>query len=113
MFRLFQKNSQCKQFYDNGGGYIPQYNDTVRELSQYQHVKIRVIDIHYILSVSIATVGTLDCSQAGPYIIIMHHFSYHRKVKTIHSSVNIECYNNDVNYKWIKVRGGEKQILTH
>ena len=65
------------------------------------------------LSVSIATESTLDYSQDGPDLIIMHHYSYHRKVKTIHSSVNIECYNDDVNYKEIKVRSGEKQILTH
>ena len=89
MFILLQKNSQCKQFYENGGGYINQSNDTVWELSQYQHVKIKVIDNHYILSVSIATVCTLEYSQVGPDIIIMHHYSYSVKVNTIHSSVNI------------------------
>ena len=31
LFRLLDKNSQYKQFYDNSGGYIHQYNDTVRE----------------------------------------------------------------------------------
>ena len=31
MFRSLQKNSKCKQFYDNGGGYVHQSNDTVRE----------------------------------------------------------------------------------
>ena len=30
MFRLFQENSQCRKFYDNGGGYVHQSNDTVR-----------------------------------------------------------------------------------
>ena len=31
MFILLQKNSQCKQFHDNGGDYVHQYNDTVQE----------------------------------------------------------------------------------
>ena len=30
MFRLPQKNSQCKKFFDNGGEYVHQSNDMVR-----------------------------------------------------------------------------------
>ena len=31
MFRLLQKNSYCKKFYDNGGEYAHQSNDTLQE----------------------------------------------------------------------------------
>ena len=36
MFRSLQKNSQYKQFYDNGGGYVHQSNYTVRDF--YLHL---------------------------------------------------------------------------
>ena len=31
MFRSFQKKINVSNFYDNGGGYVHQFNDTVRE----------------------------------------------------------------------------------
>ena len=54
-----RKTVNVRNLHDSGGGYVHQSNDTLRELSQFQNVKIRVIDNNYILSVSIATVGTL------------------------------------------------------
>ena len=36
LFILLHKNNQCKKFYDNGGEYVHQYNDTVQEF--YLHL---------------------------------------------------------------------------
>ena len=36
LFKSLHKTRQCKQFYDNGGGDVHQYNDTVREF--YLHL---------------------------------------------------------------------------
>ena len=53
--------------------------------------------------VFVATVGDFACSQPGPVIIIMDQYGYHGEWKIIHSSVNIDCYKNDVNDKYRNV----------
>ena len=42
----------------------------------------------------------------------MHQYAYHGKGKTIHSSVQVENYGNDVNDKSLKVRGGTQCLAT-
>ena len=52
---------------------------TVINTSPHRHVNVRDIDNHEITSLTIATDGDLDHSQAIPVIIIMDQYSYHVK----------------------------------
>ena len=79
----------------------------------HRYVKIRAIDNNFITSVSMATVGDLDHSKSFPVTIIMHQYEYHGGEKTIHSSVQIEWYKNDVNEKPGELNAREQFIITH
>ena len=96
---------------DNGG--VTGEYVTVVNATPHRHVNIRGIGNHKITSVPIYTVGDLAHSQAGPVIIIMHQYAYHGKGDTVHYSVQLEWYKNEVNYISRKVNDGEKLILNH
>ena len=42
----------------------------------------------------------------------MHQYFYFRRGKTIHSSLQLESYGNDVNDKSIKIQGGKQRVKT-
>jgi len=69
------------------------------------------IDGHTVQDLPICTVAALVRSNKGPIIIIMHQYAYLGKGKTIHSSVQIKYYKNNVDDKSSKV-GGKQRIVT-
>jgi hypothetical protein len=70
------------------------------------------IDNHTLGSLPIATVAGVAQTHFGPVCLILHQYAYHGKGKTIHSSVQIEHFGNDVNDKSIRVNGGKQRITT-
>ena len=46
-----------------------------------------------------------------PVIISMQHYSHVKKGSTIHSAGHLEFFGNDVNYRYVKVPGGNQRIL--
>jgi hypothetical protein len=50
-------------------------------------------------------------TQHGEVVIILHQYAYTGKGKTIHSSGQLEWYNQQVDDRSIKV-GGKQQIKT-
>ena len=57
--------------------------------------------------------GRVIKTQHGPAIAILHQYAYTGQGKTIHSSGQLEWYENDVNDKSIKVLGSLQCILTN
>ena len=84
------KHTHGKLLVDRGGngGSTGEYV-TFINAPPYQHVNILGIANNYITSVPTSSIATLDHSQVGPLIIIMHQYAYHRKGTTIHSSVKL------------------------
>ena len=74
-------------------------------------VDVRGIDNHEITSIPLVTVGGVTSTTSGEIIIIMHQYAHHGKNKTIHSSPQIEHYENKVDDRSIKV-GGSQHITT-
>lgn len=75
-------------------------------------VNICGIDNHEITEIPIVTAGGVVCTQHGDVIAIMHQYAWHGKGKTIHSSGQLEFFQNDVNDKSVKVSGGLQRIRT-
>ena len=107
------KSSARESLVDRGAnGGIAGNDVRIIEKSPHHFVNIRGIDNHEITEVPIVTAGGVIHTQHGPVIAIMHQYAYHGKNKTIHSSMQLEHYKNDVNDKSIKVPGGKQRILT-
>jgi hypothetical protein len=70
------------------------------------------INNHTIEGLPIATVAGVVKSHLGPICLIMHQYAYHGTGKTIHSSIQIEHFGNDVNDRSTKVTGGRQCITT-
>ena len=51
-------------------------------------------------------------SQPEQFIAIFHQYAYTGKGKSIHSSLQLESFKQDVNDKSIKVTGGLQRIQT-
>jgi Reverse transcriptase (RNA-dependent DNA polymerase) len=75
-------------------------------------VDICGINDHTLSNLRVATVAGVAQSHLGPVCLIMHQYAYHGKGKTIHSSIQIEHFGNEVNDKSIKVTGGKQRIIT-
>ena len=73
---------------------------------------VRGINNHEITSILLVTAGGINSSHNGNVFIIIHQYAYHGRGKKIHSSGQIEWYENDVNDKSIKV-GSKQRILTN
>ena len=71
------------------------------------------IDSHQIMDLPLLTVGGVVQSQRGNRIAIMHQYVYLGESKTIHSSGQLEWFENDVNDKSLKISGGLQRIQTH
>ncbi len=74
-------------------------------------VDVTGIDNHQITDLSIVTAGGVVDTQHGPVIAILHQYAYTGKGKTIHSSGQIEHYENKVDDKSVIV-GGTQRITT-
>jgi hypothetical protein len=74
-------------------------------------VHIQGIDNHELLDIPIGSVGGAIDTQRGPIIGIMLQYAVHGKGKTIHSSGQLEFFQNDVNDKSVKI-GGLQRIKT-
>ena len=62
------------------------------------------INNHTLQGLPIATVvAGVVLSHLGPICLIMHQYAYHGKGKTIHSSVQVEHYGNEVNDRSSKI----------
>jgi hypothetical protein len=77
-----------------------------------QTVDIKGIDNHHVNNIGIGTVGGVVQTQHGPVIAIMHQYALLGNGAPIHSSSQLEWYNNDVNDKSIHVTGGLQRITT-
>ena len=70
------------------------------------------INDHCIEGLPVGTVAGVVQSQHGPVCAIMHQYAYKGTGKSIHSSVQIEHFGNEVNDKSNKLRGGKQRIVT-
>ena len=73
--------------------------DDVRIVHKSEHprtVDVSGIDNHEITGLPIVTVGGVVQSQRGPVIAIMHQYAYTGQGKTIHSSAQLEWFQNKV-----------------
>ena len=70
------------------------------------------IDSHCVNDLPIVTAGGVVPSQKGEVIVILNQYAYMGTGKTIHSSGQIEHYNNDVNEKSMKIQVGKQKIKT-
>ena len=68
-----------------------------------RHVDVQGIDNHQIVDINIVTAGAVIPTQQGEVIGIIHQYAYTGKGKSIHSSLQLEAFKNDVNDKSIKV----------
>jgi hypothetical protein len=72
--------------------------DDVRVIeTTLRRVHIQGIDNHQITNIPIVTAGGVVNSQRGPVIAILHQYAYTGKGRSIHSSCQLESYNNKVN----------------
>jgi hypothetical protein len=77
-----------------------------------RHVDVQGINNHQIVDIPIITAGAVIPTQWGEVICIFHQYAYTGKGKSIHSSLQLEWFKNDVNEKSIKVNGGLQRIQT-
>jgi hypothetical protein len=78
---------------------------------------LRSVDIqglanHQVSNIPIVTAGGVVKSQLGDVIAIMHQYAYIGRGCTIHSSAQLEWYQNDVNDCSVKLPGGLQRITT-
>ena len=66
-------------------------------------VDIQGIDNHQVTNIPIVTAGGVVKSQHGNVIVILHQYAYIGRGRTIHSSGQLEWYQNDVNERSTKV----------
>ena len=77
-----------------------------------RHADVSGINDHTISGLPIVTAAGVVQSHLGPICLIMHQYAYHGKGKTIHSSIQIEQFGNDVNDRSRKFKGGTQSITT-
>ncbi len=78
-----------------------------------RQVDVLGLDKHHIVDIPIVTAGGVMDTKRGPVVAIMHQYVYTGKGTTIHSCGQLEWYNNGINDKSIKVRGGLQRIQTN
>ena len=86
----------------------------VRIISKHQDrfVDVQGIDNHQMVDIPIVTAGATVLTQRGNAILVMHQYAYTGKGKTIHSSGQLEAFNNIVDDRSNKV-GGTQRITTY
>jgi hypothetical protein len=75
-------------------------------------VDIQGLDNHQVSNIPIVTAGGVVKSQRGDVIAIMHQYAYIGRGRTIHSSAQLEWYQNDVNDRSVKIPGSLQRITT-
>ena len=75
----------------------------------HRHVDVQGIDNHKMDNIPIVTAGGVTKTQRGEVILILNQYAYVGKGTSIHSSPQIEAYNNKVDDRAIKVGG--KQVI--
>ena len=84
----------------------------VDQHTPFKTVDIQGIDDHQITNVRLGTVGAVVPSQRGDVIVIMHQYALNMRGKTIHSSLQLEAYKNEVNDRSAQLPGGKQHIRT-
>ena len=80
----------------------------------FQHtrtVNVTGIDNHELNHLKIVDASAKVMTQRGPVIIILKQYAWHGTGRTIHSSVQLEHYKNQVDDKSVKA-GGRQCITT-
>lgn len=75
-------------------------------------VNVTGIQEHQISDLDIVTAGGVTRTQRGDVILILHQYAYMARGKTIHSSVQLEDFKNEVNEKSVRLVGGKQRITT-
>jgi hypothetical protein len=75
-------------------------------------VNIQGLDHHQVSNIPIVTAGGGFKSHRGEVIAIMHQYAYIGHGRTIHSSAQLEWYQNDVNNRLVTVPGSLQRITT-
>ena len=85
----------------------------VRVIERTQRtVDITGIDNHQVTGLPIVTAAAKVDTTRGPVIVLLHQYAYLGQGKSIHSAVQMEHYEIDVNDKSRKVKGGKQSITT-
>ena len=80
--------------------------------SPYRSVHVEGIDNHQVRDVPIVTAGGVLHTTSGDVIGIFHQYAHINKGTSIHSSVQLEAYKQDVNDRSLRTPGGKQRILT-
>ena len=78
----------------------------------FQEVDVTGIDNHQINALKMVDAVAKATSQHGDVILVMRQYAYHGHNRTIHSSGQIEHYQNQVHDKSMKIKGGRQCIVT-
>ena len=81
-------------------------------MSPYRSVHVEGIDNHQVRDVPIVTAGGVLHTTKGDVIGIFHQYAHINKGTSIHSSVQLEAYKQDVNDRSLRTPGGLQRILT-
>jgi hypothetical protein len=80
--------------------------------SPHRAVHVEGIDNHQVRDVPIVTAGGVLQTTMGEVIGIFHQYAHINKGASIHSSVQLEAYKQDVNDRSLRTPGGLQRILT-
>ncbi|MGL4350912.1 MAG: hypothetical protein ACRCT2_10180, partial [Plesiomonas shigelloides] len=80
--------------------------------SPHRSVHVEGIDNHQVRDVPIVTAGGVLHTTNGDVIGIFHQYAHINKGPSIHSSVQLEAYKQDVNDRSLRTPGGMQRILT-
>ena len=80
--------------------------------SPHRSVHVEGIDNHQVRDVPIVTAGGVLHTAQGDVIGIFHQYAHINKGTSIHSSVQLEAYKQDVNDRSMLTPGGLQRILT-
>ena len=80
--------------------------------SAHRSVHVEGIDNHQVRDVPIVTAGGVINTTKGDVIGIFHQYAHINKGASIHSSVQLEAYKQDVNDRSRRVPGGLQRIVT-
>ena len=106
------KRSATASLIDRGAnGGLAGSDVRVIETTQRQ-ANVSGINDHTISGLPIVTAAGVVQSHLGPICVIMHQYAHHGKGKTIHSSIQIKQFGNDVNDRSRKFKGGTQSITT-
>ena len=80
--------------------------------SPHRVVHVEGIDNHQVRDVPIVTAGGVLKTKDGEVVGIFHQYAHINKGASIHSSVQLEAYKQDVNDRSLRTPGGMQRILT-